>query len=182
MPLQAGVLTSPRNMTARFLALGLLAWALAATPGCGGPTFDGKVYRSNEIAFRIGPVPKTWRSIEVEGAALSFRDDSNNATVAVNGRCGVDGDDVPLAALTHHLFLNFTNRVVGSQRELVIDGRGALRTELDAHLDGVPKRFVVYVLKKDGCVYDFMWIGVEGAPATNVEEFDHFVAGFSTTT
>lgn len=167
-------------MKARFRVLGLLAWALAATPSCGGPTFDGRVYRGNDVAFRVGPLPATWRNIEVEGAALAFRDDPSGATVAVNGRCGVDGDDVPLAALTHHLFLNFTQRQVDEQKELVIDGRGALRSELDANLDGVPKHFVVYVLKKDGCVYDFMWIGASNSPQTSVEEFDRFVTGFST--
>jgi hypothetical protein len=167
-------------MKGRFRMLGLLAWALAATPSCGGPTFDGKVYRGNDIAFRVGPLPSNWRSIEVDGAALAFRDDSGGATVAVNGRCGVDGDDVPLPALTHHLFLNFTQRQVQSQKELVIDGRGALRTELSANLDGVPKQFVVYVLKKDGCVYDFMWIGAESSPLASVEDFDHFVNGFTT--
>ncbi|MFZ5895853.1 MAG: hypothetical protein ACOY0T_32655 [Myxococcota bacterium] len=167
-------------MQLRFRVLGLLAWALAMTPSCGGPSFDGRVYRSSEIAFRVGPVPRTWRSIEVEGAALAFRDDPSGATVAVNGRCGVDGDDVPLAALTHHLFLNFTQRKILKQEELQIDGRGALRTELGAHLDGVPKTFVVYVLKKDGCVYDFMWIGAESAPRASVEQFEAFVTGFST--
>jgi hypothetical protein len=42
------------------------------------------------------------------------------------------------------------------------------------------KRFVVYVLKKDGCVYDFMWIGAEGAALASAGEFQRFVQGFST--
>jgi hypothetical protein len=95
----------------------------------------------------------------------------------MNGRCGVDGDDVPLAALTHHLFLNFTKRHVESQQTVELDGREALRTELTAELDGVSKRFLVFVMKKDGCVYDFMWIGAaEASPG----EFQRFVQGFST--
>jgi hypothetical protein len=35
-------------------------------------------------------------------------------------------------------------------------------------------------LKKDGCVYDFMWIGQERASDGRVEDFDRFVLGFST--
>lgn len=148
--------------------------------GCGGPSFDGSVYRGSQVAFRVGETPTDWRKIDADGALLAFRDDAGRATVAVNGRCGLDGDDVPLAALTHHLFLNFTQRNVIEQKTIVLDGREALRSELTAKLDGVPKRFVVYVLKKDGCVYDFLWIGSLDAPPASEQAFQRFVLGFST--
>lgn len=145
---------------------------------CAGPRFDGRVYDDGTLHFRTGPVPSTWRSIEAEGTLLAFRDDQAGATVAVNGRCGVDGDDVPLASLTQHLFLQFTERELGSQTEVNLDGRAALRTELTGKLDGVPKRFLVYVLKKDGCVYDFWRISDAGADDTAA--FEGFVRGFAT--
>jgi hypothetical protein len=138
------------------------------------------VYRGDDVAFRLGPRPNEWRPIEVDGALLSFRDDRATATIAVNGRCGVDGDDVPLKALTHHLFLNFTAREVSSQEELKLDGRAALRTEMNAELDGVPRKFVVFVMKKDGCVYDFMWIGSTEDSSAPIGGFERFVRGFST--
>lgn len=151
-----------------------------ALTACGGPTFDGRVYRGDDIAFRVGPLPKRWRTIEVDGALLAFRDDDAGATVAVNGRCGLDGDDVPLRSLTHHLFLHFTRREVIDQRPLALDGREGLRTELVADLDGVPRRFIVYVLKKDNCVYDFVWIGARDPDARASAEFQTFVEGFTT--
>jgi hypothetical protein len=165
-------------MRALLRLLGLLAGL--AIVACGGPVFEGNVYRGDDIAFRVGPRPATWRAIEVDGALLSFRDDAAGATVAVNGRCGVDGDDVPLQALTHHLFLNFTDRQVVSQATRSLDGRESLRTELVAELDGVPRRFVVFVMKKDGCVYDFVWIGSLRESEPRVMEFERFVLGFST--
>lgn len=158
--------------------LGLSVGALVAS--CGGSAFNGSVYRDDDVAFRVGPMPDTWRTIQVEGARLAFRDESANATVAVNGRCGLDGDDVPLRALTHHLFLQFTEREVIEQRSLTLDGREALRTELLAQLDGVPRRFIVYVLKKDGCVYDFVWIGAPNPPASASADYQAFVQGFTT--
>lgn len=147
---------------------------------CGASAFDGSVYRDGDIAFRVGKRPETWRAIQVEGALLAFRDESSSATIAVNGRCGLDGDDVPLRALTHHLFLQFTDRRVIEQRTLTLDGREALRTELLADLDGVPRRFVVYVLKKDGCVYDFVWIGATDPSASASAAYQNFVQGFTT--
>ncbi|HEV8550447.1 MAG TPA: hypothetical protein VGQ57_15490 [Polyangiaceae bacterium] len=152
-----------------------MAFLLASA--CGASSFDGHVFRRGELAFRVGPIPASWRPIEVDDTLLAFRDDDAAATVAVNGRCGLDGDDVPLEALTHHLFLHFTDRKLMSQERFELDGRAALRTELSAALDGVPLRYRVVVVKKDGCVYDFMLMDTASGGAG---AFDRFVAGFET--
>ena len=145
----------------------------------GEPVDDGQVYRGEGMTFRVGPVPSTWRRVEVDQSLVAFRDDDAEATIAVNGRCGQDGDDVPLTALTAHLFLHFTERRLLEQQLIPMDGREALRTELIAKLDGVPKHFTVVVLKKDGCVYDFLHITDGNAPGGQ-EEFQRFVRGFAT--
>ena len=146
--------------------------------GCASSGFDGRVYHDDDVHFRVGPVPSAWRKLEVDDSRLAFRDDSANATVAVNGRCGLDGDDVPLASLTQHLFLQFTDRALTSQAKVSLDGREALRTELSAALDGVKKQYLVYVLKKNSCVYDFMYIAADSAPGSRAE-FERFVQGFA---
>jgi hypothetical protein len=38
----------------------------------------------------------------------------------------------------------------------------------------------VYVLKKDGCVYDFVWIGAEDPRPEATAHFERFVEGFTT--
>ena len=161
-------------------ALGLFIGVGLATVACAGSSFDGRVYHEGEMRFRVGPIPSSWRSIEVDDARLAFRDDHAAATVALNGRCKVDGDDVPLESLTQHLFLEFTDRTQVSQAPLSLDGREALRTEINAALDGVKKQYVVYVLKKDSCVYDFMYIADASADASSRGEFERFVQGFAT--
>jgi hypothetical protein len=147
--------------------------------GCASNAYDGRIYRNDQLAFRIGPVPESWRPIEASDALLAFRDDAKNATIAVNARCGLDGDDVPLEALTKHLFLQFTQRQVQDQGLVRMDGREALRTQIVAALDGVPKRYTVYVLKKDGCVYDFLHIA-DDASVAHEPSFERFVHSFST--
>ena len=150
---------------------------VALSAACASSGLDGQVYRSDDLAFRVGPIPAGWRDVTVDGALLAFRDDTASASVQVNGRCGLDGDDVPLEALTHHLFLHFTERNLIKQEKLDLDGRAALRTELTAKLDGVERAYLVYVLKKDGCVYDFIRVGPEGQ---DTSEFERFVLGFET--
>jgi hypothetical protein len=145
---------------------------------CASSGFDGSVYHDEDVRFRVGAIPSSWRRLQVEDTRLAFRDDSANATVAVNGRCGLDGDDVPLTSLTQHLFLQFTDREQISQAKVSLDGREALRTEINAALDGVKKHYLVYVLKKNSCVYDFMYIAGDSAAGSRLE-FERFVQGFA---
>jgi hypothetical protein len=158
------------------LACAVLAGSAGSTLSCAASHFDGQVFRKGEVAFRLQRLPPTWRHIEISDTALAFRDDENAATVAINGRCGKDAEDVPLQSLTQHLFLQFTERHLEDQELFPLDGREALRTEMVAKLDGVQKHFHVVVLKKDGCVFDFMQIANRHQDKT---EFLDFVLGFT---
>lgn len=145
---------------------------------CATTSFDGTTYRTKQTTFRVGPRPSTWQRVETSHGLLAFRDEARSATVVLNGRCDEPSDDAPLASLTQHLFLMFTERVIEGEETLPFDGREARRTTLSAKLDGVPKRFVAVVAKKDNCVYDFVLI----ADPAQFEEarvaFDAFVSGF----
>lgn len=148
--------------------------------GCGSPTLHNREFHDGQFDFRVGPVPRSWRPIEQFDSLVAFRDDRLRATVAVGGRCGKDGDDVPLAALTQHLFLYFTRQEVLRKERFHLDGREALRTELAAELDGVPMHFTVVVLKKNGCVYDFVYIEEAAGNPEGRQAFDQFVSEFRT--
>ena len=157
-----------------------LVFTFAAVAGCGGTTFDGRVFANSELSFRFSAVPEDWHTLDSDGALLAFRDDTVPASIVVNGRCGKDGDDVPLESLTHHLFLQFSDRQIESQNKISMDGREALHTSLLAKLDGVERRFEVFVLKKNGCVYDFVQVAPPSASADGRRRFVTFVQGFST--
>jgi hypothetical protein len=165
-------------MTRRTFPLFLaLAWALACGASGG---LRGDVYKGDGLAFRLGPIPPSWRQLEVKGARVAFRDEAAESTVLVNARCGKDGDDVPLQALTQHLFMSFTARETIDQKVVPMDGREAMHTMMNAKLDGVPLSFDTFVLKKDGCVYDFVDISAPAKFAANRVVFETFVGGFHT--
>jgi hypothetical protein len=165
---------APRARLGLFLAASALLGA-----GC-STSFDGNTYRNKQVAFRIGPTPPAWQRLPASHAELAFRDPQNEATVAVNARCGSDGDDIPLSALTQHLFMRFTDRNVESERVVPFDGREALHSVVVAKLDGVPFKFDVWVLKKDGCVYDLYYMAPPSRFDRGVGEFGRFVKGFGT--
>ncbi|MDI1482069.1 hypothetical protein [Polyangium sp. y55x31] len=163
----------------RALVLGLCL-ALFGIGACGGPNFTGSVYRGRGYAFRVPTPPSTWKRIELDGEALAFEDTANDAMIAASGRCKVDGEDVPLRSLVQHLFLQFTEREVEVEEVVPFDGREALHTVVTAKLDGVPRQFDVWVLKKDGCVYDLYCIADPAGFAAAVGPFREFVKGFAT--
>ena len=150
---------------------------------CGGArsSWDGAAYRDGKVAFEMPGVPAGWTQLSVAHASLAFRDEAHDASVLINARCGGKDDDTPLAALVNHLVMGTTERKVSLEETVPFDAREALHTRMAAKLDGVPRGFDLYVLKKDGCVYDFVYV----APPDRLEEgvtlFEAFVRRFHTT-
>jgi hypothetical protein len=150
---------------------------------CGGAargSFDGAVYRNGPIAFRIPPVPHEWRRVDVTDASLAFRDDAHAASVLVNARCTKADHDTPLVALTNHLLFGSTEREFVSQKVEPFDGREALHTHVRAKWDGVLMELDIFVMKKDGCIYDFVYMGAPGTYAEGSTSFESVVKGFRT--
>lgn len=160
----------PRSISL-FLSVAVLA-------GCAhADSFDGRVFRKAGVTVHVGPVPPGWRRIEVEGADLAFRDKARNGSVLFDVRCGQRDDDAPLSVLTGHLIMGTTERQFDGEDTVPFDGREALHTLLRAKLDGVPMQYDLYVTKKDGCVYDFVYVAPPGHFAEGAAEFEGFARG-----
>ena len=160
---------------------------LAAMIGCASapPRLESGVYRDGPLAFRVGDVPPAWRPVHVEGATLAFRDEPHLASILLDGRCHRKDDDVPLLALTDHLVMGTTGREIASQETVPFDGREALHSRLRAKLDGVQMDYDIFVLKKDGCVYDFVYVadpakGTEEERNEGMAAFERFTGTFHT--
>jgi hypothetical protein len=141
---------------------------------------DG-VFDKGDVALRFEQIPPEWRTIPISGADLAFRDDRHRGSVLIDVRCGERDGDAPLSVLTEHLIMGTTERSIETQATIPFDGREAMRTTLDAKLDGVPMRYDIYVMKKDGCVYDLVYVAppepfVAGEPA-----FERFVGSVHAT-
>ncbi len=158
------------------------AWAaLLGTASCGhAQSFDEGVLRKGGLTVRVGPVPGEWRRIQVDGADLAFRDDERSGSALFNVRCGQRDDDAPLTALTAHLIMGTTEREFDAQDTVPFDGREALHTLLRAKLDGVPMQYDIYVMKKDGCLYDLVYVAPPGRFAAGAADFEHFAMGVRT--
>jgi hypothetical protein len=159
------------------LVAGLVCVSCSGTPR---KSFDGAVYRDGLVAFQIPPAPTGWRTVQVTQGSLAYRDEPHGASILLNARCHRPDEGTPLLALTNHLLMGSTTREVVSQETEPFDGREALHTKLRAKWDGVAIAFDIYVMKKDGCVYDFVYMGDPAAYDAGAREFEGFVGGFRT--
>ena len=163
------------------MSAALAASALFGATGCGhAQAFDEGVFRKDGVAVRVGPVPSAWRRIGVDGADLAFRDDERSGSTLFNVRCRQRDDDAPLSVLTDHLIMGTTEREFDAQDIVPFDGREALHTLLRAKLDGVPMQYDIYVMKKDGCLFDLVYVAPPGRFADGAADFEHFATGLRT--
>jgi hypothetical protein len=139
---------------AAFRLLALVA--MFAGFACGGATFSQGVYDDGMVRYRVGELGPGWRRVAVEDNDLAYHHDALG-TVSINSTC-TDYEDVPEEALLNHLLFGMRERNFRGEETVTLDGRGALHAVIDLELDGVPLTLEVYVLKKDGCVYDMTLI------------------------
>jgi hypothetical protein len=157
-----------------------ISLALAAS-GCGASaSFEGGVYRDHDVSFRLQGAPREWRSVRVSDADVVFRDDAHEASVLINGRCIPESADAPLNALTEHLIMGTTDRQFSVEETLAFDAREARHSVLRAKLDGVVMGYDLYVMKKNGCVYDLVYVGDPERMQAGMPAFEQFARGFHT--
>jgi hypothetical protein len=142
-----------------------------------GNSFESGVLQKGDLRVEVGFVPAGWRRVEVEGADLAFRDDAREGSTLFDVRCGRRDDDAPLSVLTQHLIMGTTERNIESQEVVPFDRREAMHTALHAKLDGVPMQYDIYVMKKDGCIYDLVYVAPPGRFADGAADFERFVGG-----
>ena len=161
-----------------FVKLGCLAYL--ALLGCGGTQFKDREVSKSDTRYRVGPLTPSWKRIEVEQNDVAWLHQSEGTLIQVNSRCE-RSLDLPLMTLTNHLLIGFTDREFIEQKSVQLDGREALRSHIRAKLDGVPRELVIYVLKKNNCVYDFAYVATPGATFNQfLADFERFVVGFHT--
>jgi len=159
---------------ARTLAVVFLVMA-----GCRTAGFQDGVFAKPGVRYALTPPSEGWKPVAVEGNDLAWFSTSSDHSLAVDSTCS-QGEDAPLEVLTNHLLMGFTERQRLSQEKEPLDGRESLHSLYTAKMDGVPVELELVVLKKDGCVYDFVYVSPPGRAAEKHAAFDALVRGFKT--
>lgn len=161
----------------------LLALVATALFGCAHTHYDASqdklCYRA--VCYRFGSLGAEWQALQVksDGAAIGFFNPRLGAIIASNATCRTDAEAAPLASLTRQLLIGYTDRQQRLSESVMLDGRGALHTVVEARLDGVPMVLDLYVLRRDGCVFDLSLAAPPDRYAEGRAEFARFVGGFA---
>ena len=154
----------------------MLACALVIAGGCATTSFQGGVYDDGVVRYRVGERSAGWQRIEVGDNDLAFHH-AQFGTVSVNSTCA-NYSDVPQQALMNHLLFGMRERSYRTEEMATLDGRGAWHVVVDAQLDGVPLVLEVYLVHKDGCVYDLSRISAPSRFEAGRSDFERFAQGF----
>ncbi len=139
---------------------------------CAPAAFSGHEYNDGHVRFALPSLPPEYERIDVSTASLAFHDRSDRASILINVRCEARDEDTPLSALTNHLLMGTTERDFRTQEVEPWSGREAQHSLVTAKLDGVRMLYDMFVAKKDGCLYDFVYVASPEAPEAGQRQFE----------
>jgi hypothetical protein len=158
-----------------FLAILLVA----ALSSCRHGSLDGGFYTKSETRYYVGQLPAGWRRVDFQDNDLAYVSEDGQHVIATNATCK-EYEDAPLKVLLRHLLMGFTEPKTLNQETKMLDGREALFSHSTAKLDGIPRELSLVVMKKDGCIYDFMQICPVGQWDRDRAAFDQLLQQFRT--
>jgi hypothetical protein len=157
-----------------------LAILLSFLVACGHPgAYSGGLYTKRGVQYYVGGVPPGWQLKSFRGNDIAYVAEDSPHLIALNATCE-DYEDAPLKVLTQQLLMGFTERKLIKEELRPLQDREALFSHYLAKMDGVPRELMFVVLKKDGCVYDFMYISPPGRFEEKLATFEEILKRFRT--
>ncbi|MBI2341360.1 MAG: hypothetical protein HYY43_00645 [Deltaproteobacteria bacterium] len=138
-----------------------------------------QVFIKKGLSYRVGYLGPQWKEFKTGSKSASFHNDSMGATISTDAFCGGAFEDLPLKTLDGQLFAGMEKRVVSKTDEIVLDGRGALRTVSEASIDGVRLKFDAVTIKKNNCTVDFVYMSPPENYSAGLNDFETFFKDFS---
>jgi hypothetical protein len=160
--------------------LALALGAVIAFSGCAGRRIENGVYHSDK-GYRLTVPGPEWSVAADSKADLELRHQDGLAAMLANAECDDRAKSRSAGLLLGQLLIGLHDRATIEQNEVSLNGRQALHRVLDGRVaaDGAPTRIEAYVLKEQGCVYDFAY----AAPPASFEawraDFRRFVESFA---
>jgi len=131
-----------------------------------------------EASYGFGDPGAGWEPItRGKHVQVAWIERTLGAVIELHAQCDDQGDS-SLEQYTDHLRLDWTGWTERSQTKVMIERREALRTVVDAALDGVARRNDFVVLKKNGCLFDLRYSAPPDHYDQGLPAFDRVLGGF----
>lgn len=138
-----------------------------------GRTVDG-VYVDKAKGFRVQLPRDGWHVVESSEADLTLRDAGSHARMAVSASCPAR-ETGPLPALARHLIFGLRDVKRVRQEPILIDGVAGLDTEVIGTWEGERVQVWSVVVRREGCLYDLLFIAPPEAFGAQRADFDAFL-------
>lgn len=166
-------------------AFGLAVITLAS--GCAGWRDFGDTYYAHrspralaakEATFSFGMPGADWTPIDdVDDVQVAWFNPALAGIIELRAQCDEQGDS-SLEQYTDHLRIDFEDWAIVEQGKATLAGRAARRTVVDASLDGISRRNELWVVKKNGCLFDLRYHAAPENFAAGQRDFSAVVQGF----
>jgi hypothetical protein len=134
--------------------------------------------KREEATYRFGVPGDGWRPVRhLADVQVAWVNEDLGAVIQVHSQCDEQGDS-SLDEYTDHLRIDWTGWEVVQQSPERLAGRAALRTTVDAELDGVKRRNTFVIVKKNGCLFDLQYIAPPERFTGGRAGFQQVVDGF----
>ena len=118
-----------------------------------------------------------WQLLAWEDVNFALWDSNKGATIVIN--VTPLKEDVELTTLARHLLIAFERKRILSQGAEKVNGREAVKTELEGWVDGTEIKAEAYVVKGDGEFYDIIFWAPREAFPREIDAFHQFLVGIN---
>ena len=124
------------------------------------------------------PPPSSYTELKGLRADGAWRNSKTGNTISYLSTCN-DPADPSIEVATDEVLsgLGATKNLV--QKKVEIEGREALDSEAEAHVEGIATKIRALIFKKNGCLYTLSLVGLAKSFESGEVDFEHFVKGFS---
>lgn len=180
----SGIVVSSHGRTVRIPTFtvrcrtALMLLALLTAAACAVGSIRDGAYRDPYDRFTVRLPPARWQLASLDGAALIFHAPDLDAGMGLRVDCD-SPEPGPLHWVARHLFFGLSNKRIDASEPLTRSDASGVRTRLRARLDDRPVEVDAVTMRRESCLYDFLYV----APPERFEEgrpdFDAFVRSWS---
>lgn len=142
-------------------------------------------YEKNKVntasgKFQVGALPEGWQKPKIHHQQLLYENDIFQATIVTDAHCGRQFVDSPLPRLARDLFDRMDHIKINSQKNMTVDGREAFYLQGSGNVDGIALKMSTVVMKKNFCLYDFVYFAPPETFAQGEKDFVSYVRSMRT--
>ncbi|MFQ5804418.1 MAG: hypothetical protein ACE5JQ_16125 [Candidatus Methylomirabilales bacterium] len=142
--------------------------------GCATGRARGALYRDEGKGFQVQLPGNGWQVTESPGTDLALRDTRSAASMAVAVSCP-EKETGPLPSLVRHLYFGLRQVKRLRQERIELDGALGLDTVITGSWDGTSVQIRSVVMRREGCLYDLLYVSPSNAFGSRSADFDGFV-------